>query len=84
MATEGRSQDAHAGEELVFVARAQHQAEAELIQGMLQGEGIPSVLRRSAGFDVPGYLAAGPRDVLVPASLADAARELLEPRTPSG
>jgi hypothetical protein len=38
---------------------------------------VPSVLRRSAGFDVPDFLAAGPRDVLVPDGGAGAARELL-------
>ena len=63
--------------ELVYVARAQHQAEAELIQNLLLEEGIPSMTRRSGGFDVPDFLAAGPRDVLVPQSGADVARELL-------
>jgi hypothetical protein len=63
--------------ELVRVAGAQHQAEAELIQNLLLEEGIPSVFRRSIGFDVPDFLAAGWRDVLVPASGAEAARELL-------
>jgi hypothetical protein len=60
--------------ELVRVAGARHQAEAELVQGLLLEEGIPSMLRRSRGFDVPDMLAAGPRDVLVPASGAEAAR----------
>ena len=35
------------------------------------------MMRRSGGFDVPDILAAGPRDVLVPASGAAAAREAL-------
>jgi hypothetical protein len=35
------------------------------------------MLRRSAGFDVPDFLAAGPRDVLVPQSGAATAREVL-------
>ena len=35
------------------------------------------MLRRSAGFDVPDFLAAGPRDVLVPEAGAQVARELL-------
>jgi hypothetical protein len=35
------------------------------------------MLRRSAGFDVAEGLAAGPRDVLVPESGAEAAREAL-------
>jgi hypothetical protein len=63
--------------DLVRVARAAHQAEAELIQGVLLEEGIPSMTKRSGGFDVPDLLAAGPRDVLVPASGAAAAREAL-------
>jgi hypothetical protein len=63
--------------DLVRVARAQHQAEAEFIQSLLIEEGIPSLVRRSAGFDVPDMLAAGPRDVLVPSSGEMAAREVL-------
>jgi Putative prokaryotic signal transducing protein len=63
--------------ELVKVARAQNQSEAEFIAGLLLEEGIPSMLRRSRGFDVAESLAAGPRDVLVPASGAEAAREAL-------
>ena len=62
---------------LVRVASARHQAEAELIAGMLLEEGIPSLVRRSGGFDVPDFLASGPRDILVPSSGADAAREFL-------
>jgi Putative prokaryotic signal transducing protein len=63
--------------ELVRVAGGRNQAEAELIQNMLLEEGVPSMLRRTAGFDVPDFLAAGPRDVLVPEAAAEAARELL-------
>jgi hypothetical protein len=63
--------------ELVRVAGARHQAEAEMIQILLLEEGVPSVLRRSAGFDVPDFLAAGPRDVLAPEGGARAARDLL-------
>jgi hypothetical protein len=62
---------------LIRVAGGRNQAEAELIQGMLLEEGIPSMLRRTAGFDVPDFLAAGPRDVLVPEAGSQAARELL-------
>ena len=63
--------------ELVRVAGGRNQAEAELIQNLLLEEGVPSMLRRSAGFDVPDFLAAGPRDVLVPETGAELARELL-------
>ena len=52
-------------------------AEAELMQGILLEEGIPSMLRRSGGFDVPDFLAAGPRDILVPESGVETARALL-------
>ena len=63
--------------ELVRVAGGRNQAEAEFIQGLLLEWGVPSILRRSAGFDVPDYLAAGPRDVLVPEAGAETAREVL-------
>jgi hypothetical protein len=63
--------------ELVKVAGGRNQAEAELIQGMLLEEGVPSMLKRSAGFDVPDMLAAGPRDVLVPRSGQATARDVL-------
>jgi pimeloyl-ACP methyl ester carboxylesterase len=62
---------------LVRVTGARHQAEAEFIQGLLLEEGIPSLLRRTRGFDVPDMLAAGPRDVMVPRTGLDAAREVL-------
>ncbi len=62
---------------LVRVAGARNQAEAEFIQAMLLEEGVPSLLRRTAGFDVPDFLAAGPRDVLVPESGVATAREVL-------
>jgi hypothetical protein len=62
---------------LVRVAGGRNQAEAELIQGLLLEEGIPSILRRTPGFDVPDFLAAGPRDVLVPESGAEAAHQTL-------
>jgi hypothetical protein len=67
----------YAGGELVKAAFAQNLAEAQLIQGILLEQGIPSIERRSRGFDVPDFLAAGPRDILVPHSGYDAARELL-------
>ena len=63
--------------ELVKVAWARNQSEGEFIQGLLLEEGVPSMLRRSAGFDVPDFLAAGPRDVMVPISGAQTAREVL-------
>jgi hypothetical protein len=63
--------------ELVRVAVGRQLPEAELIQNLLLDEGVPSMLRRSRGFDVPDMLAAGPRDVLVPQSGEATAREVL-------
>jgi hypothetical protein len=68
---------------LVRVAGGRNQAEAELIQNLLLEEGVPSVLRRTAGFDVPDFLAAGPRDVMVPLAGAETAREVLADLAPS-
>jgi hypothetical protein len=63
--------------ELVRVAGARNLMEAEFLQGLLLEEGIPSMLRRARGFDVPDFLAAGPRDILVAQSGESAAREVL-------
>jgi hypothetical protein len=63
--------------ELVRVIGAANQAEAEMIQGMLLEEGVPSMVRRASGSDVPDFLAAGRRDIMVPASGAATAREVL-------
>jgi hypothetical protein len=63
--------------ELVRVAFTRNQAESDLVQNILLEEGIPSMARRTRGFDVPDFLAAGPRDVLVPESGAAAARDVL-------
>lgn len=62
---------------LVRVARGGSQPEAEFIAGLLLEEGIPSMLVRSGGADVPDFMAAGPRDIMVPESGAEAAREAL-------
>jgi hypothetical protein len=67
----------HDPQRLIRSAIAQNQSEAELIQGLLREGGVPSMLRRTPGSDVPDFLAAGPRDVLVAASLIDVARDVL-------
>jgi hypothetical protein len=73
----------YTGGRQVRVASAGSLAEAELIQGLLLEEGIPSMQRRTRGFDVPDFLAAGPREILVPEAGAEAAREVLA-QTPVG
>jgi putative signal transducing protein len=63
--------------ELVKVARGENLMDAEFIAGLLLEEGIPSVLRGSFGFAMAYAPMVGPRDVLVPESGAEAAREAL-------
>lgn len=73
----GKVNPDYARGDLMRVVGARNQIEAEFIQGLLLEEGIPSILRRSAGFDVPEFLTSGPRDVMVPGSGVPAAREVL-------
>jgi hypothetical protein len=65
------------GGPLVKVAFARNQAEAEMMQGLLLEESIPSVLKRSRGFDAPEFLTAGPHDVFVNSGSAKKARQVL-------
>ncbi|HEU4706895.1 MAG TPA: DUF2007 domain-containing protein [Solirubrobacterales bacterium] len=65
------------GGDLVKVAFARNQVEGEMLQGLLSGAGIPSVLKRSRGFDNPDFLAGGPHDVMVSEGAAQRAREVL-------
>jgi pimeloyl-ACP methyl ester carboxylesterase len=67
---------------LVKIAGAQNGVEAEMIQGLLLEEGIPSMAQRAPGADVPDFLVAGRRDILVPESGAEAAREALSWEAP--
>lgn len=71
------------GGKLVKVAFAPNQIEAEMIQGLLAEHGIASLLKRGPGFDVPEFLAVGPRQVFVAETVAEQAREVLE-GTPGG
>ena len=78
------------GNDLVKVAYTNDEAEAELLQGLLRTADVGSVVHRAPGFDVPEFLAAGPREVLVAASDVPVARDVLreidpgEPGPPSG
>lgn len=65
------------GDDLVKVAFAQSLVEAEMIQGLLSEHGIPSLLKRGPGFDVPELMPAGPRQVYVTRDAAPRAREVL-------
>ena len=71
-------------ERWVKVAAAPDETVALLMDGVLKDAGIPSLIQRAAGFDAPDFLAAGPRDVLVPGSLVEEARQVLEDTTGLG
>ena len=71
------------GGKLVKIAFAPSQVEAEMIQGLLSEHGIPSMLKRGPGFDVPEFMSVGPRQVFVAEVAATRAREVLE-GTPRG
>src|SRR4051794_4753297 len=64
-------------------AFAPNQMEAEMIQGLLAEHGIPSLVKRGPGFDVPEFMPVGPRQIFVAESAAADAREVLE-GTPGG
>jgi hypothetical protein len=54
------------------------------MEGLLKNVGIPALIQRAPGFDVPDFLASGPRDVLVPNSLLEEAKGILEDTTGLG
>ncbi len=78
-AAAGRGGPARPEVQWVRVAIARNQPEAEMIQGMLGDAGIPAYVRRMAGFDVPDFLAGGPRDIMVPGDRALEAHALIDP-----
>jgi hypothetical protein len=63
--------------DLVKVAYAHDEIEAEFLQGLLREADVVSVVRRAPGFDVPEFLAGGPRHVLVAASDVPVAHDVL-------
>jgi len=63
--------------EPVQVAFAANQTEADLIQGILREEGIPSMTRKPEGSFLTDLFAIGPRHVVVPAAAEERAREIL-------
>ena len=62
---------------MVKVAFARTEPEAEMLQGLLAEADIPSLLKRSAGFDNPEFLPSGPRDVYVSQVHGKRARQVL-------
>jgi predicted esterase len=68
----------------VKVAAAPDESVALLMQGVLEDAEIPSLIQRAGGFDTPDFLSAGPRDVLVPPSLVEEAKQVLKDPTGLG
>jgi hypothetical protein len=66
------------------VAVAPNETIALLMEGLLHDAGVPSLIQRAPGFDVPDFLSAGPRDVLVPGAYLEEARRVLEDTTGLG
>jgi hypothetical protein len=71
-------------ESWVKVAAAPDETDALLMEGVLKDAGIPSLIQRAPGFDAPDFLAAGPRDVLVPGPFVEEAKQVLEDTTGLG
>ena len=68
----------------VKVARAANLAQAEFLMGMLLEEGIPSMLSSDPAIIAVYAPVAAPRDVMVPESALEAAREALAWSAPAG
>jgi len=71
-------------EDWVKVAAAPNETLALVMKGLLDEVGIPVLIQRGGGFDIPDFLSAGPRDILVPSLFAAEARNLLEDTTGFG
>lgn len=65
----------------VVVAVVSGESEADVVCGLLRSNGIECAYRDTQAIDsvIEDFTAAGPREIVVRASDADAARELLAP-----
>ena len=72
--------DKNEPQEMVEIYRAAGESEAQVIKGLLESRGIPSLLKSNAAPSVHVFLVDGMGEVrvMVPASAADKARELIE------
>jgi hypothetical protein len=66
------------GNRWVRIGSAPNESLAMMVEGLLRGADIPVLIQRSRGFDVPEFLAAGPREILVPEWAEPEAREIVE------
>ncbi len=65
-------------DEWARVGSAPNETMALMMEGLLREADIPVLIRRPVGFDVPDFLAAGPREILVPEIALPEAREIVE------
>lgn len=68
----------------IKVASAPNETVALMMEGLLRNAGIPVLVQRATGFDAPEFLAAGPREILVPEPEYAEARRILEDTTGLG
>ncbi len=68
----------------VKVGDAPNETMALMMEGLLKEVGITTLVRRPSGFDVPDFLAAGPREILVPREDGEEARQILLDTTGPG
>lgn len=66
------------------MASAPNEPTAMMMQGLLREIGIPVLVQRATGFDAPEFLAAGPRELMVPEPELAEARRVLEDTTGLG
>jgi hypothetical protein len=59
------------------VGSAPNETMALMMEGLLKNANIPVLIRRPVGFDVPDFLAAGPREILVPEIILPEALEIV-------
>ncbi|CAN5701833.1 hypothetical protein BH24ACT20_BH24ACT20_01560 [soil metagenome] len=60
------------------VGSAPNETMALMMEELLRNADIPVLIRRPVGFDVPDFLAAGPREILVPEIVLPEALQIVE------
>jgi hypothetical protein len=64
-------------DDLVRLTGAGTLPEAEMMQDLLAQQGIEVLVQRTPGFDLPQYLAGGPRELYVRREQLEAARAIV-------
>ena len=66
------------------VGSAPNETMALMMEGLLRKADIPVLIQRPTGFEVPDFLAGGPREILVPETNLPEARDIVEDTTGPG